>query len=74
MVVSERKPDWLKIRPPGGDNYLALKGLLRSLKLHTVCEEARCPNVAECWGGGTAKRSSTKTSVSTGWSTTSSAT
>ncbi|MBI3293756.1 MAG: lipoyl synthase [Deltaproteobacteria bacterium] len=54
MVVSERKPDWLKIRPPGGDNYLALKGLLRSLKLHTVCEEARCPNVAECWGGGTA--------------------
>ena len=54
MVVSERKPDWLKIRPPGGENYLAIKGLLRSLKLHTVCEEARCPNVAECWGSGTA--------------------
>ncbi len=49
-----RKPDWLKIRPPGGEKYLEIKGLLRGLKLHTVCEEAACPNVAECWGGGTA--------------------
>ncbi|MBY0372158.1 lipoyl synthase [bacterium] len=49
-----RKPEWLKIKPPGGDNYLKLKGLLRELKLHTVCEEAACPNVSECWGGGTA--------------------
>lgn len=48
------KPEWLKIRPPGGDNYTRIKELLRSLKLNTVCEEARCPNVAECWGGGTA--------------------
>jgi lipoic acid synthetase len=48
------KPEWLKIRPPGGEKYLEIKGLLRKLKLHTVCEEAACPNVAECWGGGTA--------------------
>src|SRR5882672_3048727 len=48
------KPEWLKIHPPGGDNYLRVKSLLRDLKLHTVCEEAHCPNVAECWGGGTA--------------------
>lgn len=48
------KPEWLKIRPPGGENYLKIKGLLRQLKLHTVCEEAACPNVSECWGGGTA--------------------
>ncbi len=49
-----RKPSWLKIKPPGGENYLEIKKLLRELKLHTVCEEAACPNVAECWGGGTA--------------------
>lgn len=52
--AQNRKPEWLKIRPPGGENYLKIKELLKSLKLHTVCEEARCPNVAECWGGGTA--------------------
>jgi lipoyl synthase len=51
---SSPKPEWLKIRPPGGENYSRIKELLRGLKLHTVCEEARCPNVAECWGGGTA--------------------
>lgn len=48
------KPDWLKVKAPGGGNYAHIKGLLRQLKLHTVCEEASCPNVAECWGGGTA--------------------
>lgn len=48
------KPAWLKIKPPGGENYSHIKQLLRELKLHTVCEEAACPNVAECWGGGTA--------------------
>lgn len=48
------KPEWLKVKAPGGQNYAQLKGLLRELKLHTVCEEAACPNVAECWGGGTA--------------------
>src|SRR5512144_3004204 len=53
-ITPTRKPDWLKVKPPGGANYTQLKGLLRDLKLHTVCEEASCPNVAECWGGGTA--------------------
>jgi lipoic acid synthetase len=48
------KPEWLKIRPPGGETYSRLKGQLRERGLHTVCEEARCPNVEECWGGGTA--------------------
>ncbi|GIW72869.1 MAG: lipoyl synthase [Planctomycetota bacterium] len=50
----ERKPPWLKVRAPGGERYLALRRLLRELELHTVCEEARCPNIGECWGGGTA--------------------
>jgi lipoic acid synthetase len=53
-VVASRKPEWLKIRPPAGENYLKIKGLLREQKLHTVCEEAHCPNVAECWASGTA--------------------
>jgi len=52
--VTGPKPAWLKIRPPGGEHYTALKGQLRERGLHTVCEEARCPNVEECWGGGTA--------------------
>ena len=49
-----RKPDWLKVRLPGGENYSELRGLMRDLGLHTVCESARCPNVAECWGHRTA--------------------
>lgn len=49
-----RKPPWLKVRAPGGDNYVRLKQTLRDLDLHTVCEEARCPNVGECWSAGTA--------------------
>jgi lipoic acid synthetase len=48
------RPDWLKVRLPSGDDYFRLKGVMRGLDLHTVCEEARCPNVAECWGQGTA--------------------
>jgi lipoic acid synthetase len=48
------KPSWLKVRAPGGDTYQHLKQTFRSLDLHTVCEEARCPNVGECWGEGTA--------------------
>ncbi|HKP49625.1 MAG TPA: lipoyl synthase [Gemmatimonadales bacterium] len=44
-----RKPSWLKVRAPGGPNYAQIKGLMRELKLHTVCEEARCPNVGDCW-------------------------
>lgn len=49
-----RRPDWLKVRLPGGDNYFELKRLMRTLSLHTVCESAHCPNVAECWGHRTA--------------------
>ncbi len=49
-----RKPDWLKIRPPAGERYFTLKNISESMKLATVCEEARCPNIGECWAGGTA--------------------
>jgi lipoic acid synthetase len=48
------KPPWLKVRAPGGERYGALKETFRRLDLHTVCEEARCPNVGECWAEGTA--------------------
>ena len=48
------KPAWLKVRAPGSENYLRLKGLMRTLGLHTVCEEANCPNIGECWHHGTA--------------------
>src|SRR5215475_13906971 len=48
------KPDWLRVRAPGSPNYLRLRGLMRDLKLHTVCEEAHCPNIGECWHHGTA--------------------
>jgi lipoyl synthase len=47
--LASRKPAWLKVPAPGGPNYLALKHLMRDLKLHTVCEEAHCPNIGECW-------------------------
>lgn len=47
-------PEWLTVAPAGGENYLKLKGLFSDLNLHTVCEEAHCPNIGECWGGGTA--------------------
>ena len=50
----ERKPEWLKVRAPGSERYLRLKGLMKELQLHTVCEEARCPNIGECWHHGTA--------------------
>jgi lipoic acid synthetase len=48
------KPEWLKVRAPGSENYHRLKGLMRTLGLHTVCEEANCPNIGECWHHGTA--------------------
>jgi len=48
------KPEWLKVRAPGSENYHRLKGLMRDLGLHTVCEEANCPNIGECWHHGTA--------------------
>lgn len=46
-----RKPEWLKVPLPGGEGYTRLKGLVKGLGLHTVCEEARCPNIGECWRG-----------------------
>ena len=49
-----RHPSWIKARIPGGDNYAELKKLMRDLQLHTVCEEARCPNIGECWNSRTA--------------------
>jgi lipoic acid synthetase len=50
----EPKPAWLKVRAPGSENYIRLKGIMRDLKLNTVCEDARCPNIGECWHHGTA--------------------
>ena len=52
--LPERKPPWLKVKAPGGPNYARLRHLMRELDLHTVCEEAHCPNVGECWEHGTA--------------------
>jgi len=54
LDLRARKPGWLKVRSPGGPNYRRLKGLMRSGGLHTVCEEAGCPNIGECWEAGTA--------------------
>lgn len=50
----KRRPEWMKVSPPKGENYKNLKRLMRSKQLHTVCEEAHCPNMGECWGSGTA--------------------
>ncbi len=49
-----RKPNWIKIRPPSGKKYLNLKAMFKKLNLATVCQEAQCPNINECWMGGTA--------------------
>ncbi len=54
LPITTRKPEWLKVRSPGGPNYLRLKHLMRGQKLHSVCEEAGCPNIGECWEAGTA--------------------
>ncbi len=48
------KPSWIKMRAPAGERYLEIKDLMKGLKLATVCQEAQCPNIGECWGGGTA--------------------
>jgi len=50
----EPKPDWLKVRAPGSRNYVRLKGIMQELRLNTVCEDAHCPNIGECWHHGTA--------------------
>ena len=48
------KPEYVKVNIPSGPEYLRIRETLRDLSLHTVCEEARCPNISECWGNGTA--------------------
>jgi lipoyl synthase len=53
-AMPRRHPDWIKVKAPGNPNYLRLKRILREKNLHTVCEEARCPNIGECWGNRTA--------------------
>ncbi len=52
--MPRRHPDWIKVKAPGNPTYLRLKKLMREKNLHTVCEEARCPNIGECWGNKTA--------------------
>ncbi len=52
--LRERKPPWFKVPAPGGERYRRLNGMIRDEKLHTVCEEAACPNIGECWERGTA--------------------
>lgn len=54
VVPVQRLPPWFKVRRPGAPNYIRLKALLRDAELHTVCEEAKCPNIGDCWGYGTA--------------------
>ena len=54
VPIDTRRPEWLRVRLPGGPNYSELKGIMRGLELHTVCEEARCPNIGECWEAKTA--------------------
>ena len=54
MAIRQPKPEWLKVRFPAGPNYERLRELMRSKELHTVCEEARCPNIGDCWSRGTA--------------------
>ncbi len=53
-IHKRRHPSWIKARVPSGKNYTDLKQLMRNLKLHTVCEEAKCPNIGECWNSRTA--------------------
>ncbi|HLF89265.1 MAG TPA: lipoyl synthase, partial [Anaerolineales bacterium] len=49
-----RRPEWIRVRAPSGENYERVQKLMRSKSLHTVCEEAMCPNLGDCWGRGTA--------------------
>jgi len=53
-MINEKKPPWLKVRAPSGEKFIKLKGMMTDLRLATVCQEARCPNLGECWSGGTA--------------------
>lgn len=74
--VKRRLPEWFKVRAPGGDNYIDLKKRFRGAELHTVCEEAACPNIGDCWErrtatfmilGDTCTRACSYCNVKTGW-------
>ncbi len=76
MVVERRLPEWFKVPAPGSENYLDLKQRFRGAKLHTVCEEAACPNIGDCWDrrtatfmvlGDTCTRACSYCYVKTGW-------
>ena len=54
LEIRPRLPEWLKVKMPGSPRYLELQNLMKSQSLHTVCEEAHCPNIGECWDRGTA--------------------
>ena len=54
MISNRGKPKWLKIRPPTSEKFVDIKNIMRKRNLHTVCEESHCPNIPECWSGGTA--------------------
>jgi lipoic acid synthetase len=54
LPFRERKPEWFKVRAPGSPRYVELKGMISGERLHTVCEEAACPNIGDCWDSGTA--------------------
>lgn len=53
-IKREKRPDWLKVKAPSGENFAKVKSMLKDKKLHTVCEEANCPNISDCWNCGTA--------------------
>ena len=53
-MTERRLPPWFKVRFPGGENYRRIVGVMRERRLHTICEEARCPNIGECWENGAA--------------------
>lgn len=54
MQIKRKHPDWLKIRLPSGEKYSKVRSLVKTSRLHTICEEAKCPNLSECWSHGTA--------------------
>ena len=54
MTATASRPPWLKVRFPAGNGYQHIQDLMRAKDLHTVCEEARCPNIGDCWSRGTA--------------------
>ena len=79
LTVERRLPDWFKVRAPGGENYLEIRKKIKRARLNTVCEEAACPNIGECWDRGTATfmilgdtctRACSYCNVKTGWPTT----